>query len=292
MTVPIAASMTLLRPVPALPMAPLLIYLPGMDGMGTLFATQIPHLANHLTIRCLAIAPDRAADWPTLAQELAKLIHREQRQTPQRPVYLCGESFGACLALQLAMQMPTGVDRLILVNPASCLQRQPWLHGSGWLTQALPPWAYDLACLGLVQLLVNRERVTAAAYHTLLRTVRSLPQATVAGRLEQLRQFAPSAQALRQIRQPTLILASGGDRLLPSLAEAAYLQRHLPQARSHQLPHSGHACLLEPQVNLAVILAQYGWLVPQHPAATFNPSGGVSRFGPAHQGDRATVVSQ
>ncbi|WP_448561672.1 alpha/beta fold hydrolase [Trichothermofontia sp.] len=254
-------------------MAPLLVYLPGMDGMGTLFQAQIPHLQRWFTIRGLAIAPDLNLDWFTLAQRLATLIIQEQQFTPQRPIYLCGESFGGCLALQLAMQFPRLVDRLILVNPASSLSRQFWLHGSGWLAQILPPWLFDLSCLAFVELLVNQERVTPALYHTLLQTVRSLPQATVAGRLEQLRRFAPSANALQQVQPPTLILASGADRLLPSVAEARYLQRQLPQARSHYLPNSGHACLLEPDVQLHVILDQQDWLIPRVAATGLGPSG-------------------
>lgn len=255
-------AMKLLDLAPVRPLAPLLVYLPGMDGMGTLFDVQVPHLSRWFTVRGLAIAPDLSLDWCTLVQRLAALITQEQQGMRQRPVYLCGESFGGCVALEFAMQFPQLVDRLILVNPASSLPRQPWLHGSGWLAQCLPPWLYDLSCLALVELLVNRERVTAAIYRTLLQIVRSLPQRTVAGRLEQLRWFVPAPTALRQIRHPTLILASGADRLLPSVAEATYLQRLLPQARSHLLPHSGHACLLEPEVQLHVILSQYGWLVP------------------------------
>ncbi|WP_448573096.1 alpha/beta fold hydrolase, partial [Trichothermofontia sp.] len=201
---------------------------------------------------------------------MATLIQAEQQHTPQRPVYLCGESFGGCLALQLAMQFPRLVHHLILVNPASSLGRRPWLHGSGWLARTLPSELYGLSCVALVQLLVNRGRVSELVYRTLLQTVRSLPQATVARRLEQLCQFAPAPTALRRIWQPTLIVASGADRLLPSVAEAAYLQHHLPQGRSHILPHSGHACLLEPQVQLNVILAQQGWCGP---GAAATPAG-------------------
>lgn len=279
--------MKLLCSTPEYSTAPLLIYLPGMDGMGTLFQRQIPHLAAAFTIRCLAIAPELDWGWQELAAYLATLIAAEQRHTPDRLVYLCGESFGGCLALQLAMQFPKLVDRLILVNPASSLGRRPWLHGSSWLARSLPSGLYGLSCVALAQLLVNRERVAEGGYRILLQTVRSLPQATVARRLEQLCQFAPAPAALRRIGQPTLIVASGADRLLPSVAEAAYLQHHLPRARSHLLPHSGHACLLEPAVQLNRILAQQGWCLPGGAAPMPAPT---TRLTPG--ADRATAVQQ
>lgn len=283
--------MKLLCSTPERSTTPLLIYLPGMDGMGTLFHLQIPHLADVFTIRCLAIAPELDWGWQDLAASLATLIEAEQRHTPHRPVYLCGESFGGCLALQLAMQFPKLVDHLILVNPASSLGRRPWLHGSGGLARSLPSGLYSLSCVALVQLLVNRGRVAEPVYHTLLQTVRSLPQTTVARRLEQLCQFAPAPAALRRIGQPTLIIASGADRLLPSVAEAAYLQQHLPQVRSHRLPHSGHACLLEPEVQLNVILAQQGWCLPGSAAPMLAPTERLTPRSASPGADRVTPVS-
>ena len=46
-------------------------------------------------------------------------------------------------------------------------------------------------------------------------------------------------------RVPTLLVASAGDRLLPSLTESARLQRLIPGAQRLVLPDSGHTALLE-----------------------------------------------
>ena len=58
----------------------------------------------------------------------------------------------------------------------------------------------------------------------------------------------------RSISQPTLLIASGRDRLLPSFSEAERLARLLPNAKVQVLPNSGHACLLETQVDLLKIM--------------------------------------
>ena len=46
-------------------------------------------------------------------------------------------------------------------------------------------------------------------------------------------------------RTRTLLIASGEDRLLPSLTEAVRLQSLLPSAQRVVLPDSGHTALLE-----------------------------------------------
>jgi pimeloyl-ACP methyl ester carboxylesterase len=55
---------------------------------------------------------------------------------------------------------------------------------------------------------------------------------------------------LRAIAQPTLVIASGSDRLLPSIAEGKLLVKVIPNAKMVKLANSGHACLLETDVDL------------------------------------------
>ena len=90
-----------LTPKPPKPDGPLFVFLPGMDGGGLLLRSQIPKLANHFDIRCLAIPADDMASWEVLVSETIALIEAEkQAGKPKRPVYLCGESFGGCLAIK------------------------------------------------------------------------------------------------------------------------------------------------------------------------------------------------
>jgi pimeloyl-ACP methyl ester carboxylesterase len=118
-----------LTPKPPKPERPLFVFLPGMDGGGLLLRSQIPKLANHFDIRCLAIPADDMASWEVLVSETIALIEAEkQAGKPKRPVYLCGESFGGCLAMKTVLEAPQLCDRLILVNPASSFRQQPWVQ--------------------------------------------------------------------------------------------------------------------------------------------------------------------
>jgi len=65
---------------------------------------------------------------------------------------------------------------------------------------------------------------------------------------------------LECIEQPVLILASGSDRRLPSVAEAQLLAKYLPKAKTTLLPKSGHACLLEKEVKLHSLLRSQDFL--------------------------------
>lgn len=233
---------------------PLLVFLPGMDGTGQLFDNQLGGLQSRMDVRCLSIPADDTTPWEGLARATAQLIQAEKALAPQRPVYVCGESFGGCLALMLAQFAPDSFDALILVNPASSFSRQPWRSWSAEMVQWLPPPLYRLSAYGLVPLLINPERVSAANQAALLRAMQSVTQVSAAWRLTLAGQFELDAMPLHRIDQPTLVVASTGDRLLPSVEESERLLRRLPNARRVLLPGSGHACLLESAVDLSKIL--------------------------------------
>jgi len=245
----------LLKPLPARPDLPLLIFLPGMDGTGLLLRSQIPYLSKAFDIRCLSIPGEDMSSWDRLAEETSSAIARE-KETPHRPVYLCGESFGGCLALLVALKAPQLWNRLILVNPASCFRQQPLINWGSYFTRLLPKNIYPLSSLGLLPFLASLERMLPGDRQALLDAMRSVPQRTSIWRLELLRSFHIESTDLKAIEKPVLLIASGGDRLLHSVAHARFLTKHIPKAKMVVLPHSGHACLLEKDVNLYNILIE------------------------------------
>ena len=101
---------------------PLFVYLPGMDGTGKLLQTQSDLLVANFDLRCLAIRTDNYSTWQDLARDTAKLIALELESKTNKEVYLCGESFGGCLALKTALAAPHLINSLILVNPASSIK--------------------------------------------------------------------------------------------------------------------------------------------------------------------------
>jgi len=244
----------LLACTPVTASRPLFVFLPGMDGSGALLQAQVAGLSTGFDIRCLSIPPDDLRGWEELTEHVAALIQMEQQLHPGRRITVCGESFGGCLALRLITRFPKLCDQLILVNPASSAQRQPWIGACSSLTQLLPAPIYQLSTFSLCNLLIASHRVSRSTRQQLLAAMQAVRPQSAAWRLALLRQFRLEDLSLDRVHQPVLILASEADRLLPSQREAKRLARFLPNTTIVQLPDSGHACLLENQINLSAIL--------------------------------------
>ncbi|MGL5074892.1 MAG: alpha/beta fold hydrolase, partial [Waterburya sp.] len=96
--------------------------------------------------------------------------------------------------------------------------------------------------------------------YRLINHMKSLPPQVVSWRLSLLRDFKVADQQLRNLTIPTLIIAGGSDSLLPSVQEAKKLVNLMPNAQMTVLPLSGHACLLETEVNLDRILVEQNFI--------------------------------
>lgn len=228
-----------------------------MDGTGQLLATQLDGLGAAFDIRCWSLPSDDLTDWKGLVEQTAELIQAEQQQRKNQSVYLCGESFGGCLALQLATYEPNLFNHLILVNPASSFSRQPWMGWGASITQWLPVPLYRLSAVGLLPFLLAPERTSFGNRQALLRAMQSVTPESAAWRLFLLSQFKLEKLPLAKITQPVLVIAGGADRLLPSTTEAERLVSFLPNAQKMLLPDSSHACLLETEVKLDQILRSH-----------------------------------
>lgn len=100
------------------PEYPLFVFLPGMDGTGQLLRSQTSGLESAFDVRCLAIPRDDMTSWDVLVEKVLELIQAELEKNSHRSVYLCGESFGGCLAIKVAIALPQLFDHIILINPA------------------------------------------------------------------------------------------------------------------------------------------------------------------------------
>ncbi|MGP1382963.1 MAG: alpha/beta fold hydrolase [Thainema sp.] len=270
MTVPELPKVRFLTPTTLKPSHPLFIFLPGMDGTGELLRTQLDGLERSFDIRCLSVPADDLTNWDGLVEQVVRLIRQEVRSHLKRPVYLCGESFGGCLALKLAVAHPTIFDRMILINPASSYGQLPWMHWGSGLTPLIPSPLYQLSTYGLLPFLAALERMDEHARQALLEAMQFVSQKSSAWRLSLLRDFHLPKTQLKAITRPVLLVAGQADRLLPSVLEVQRLARYLPNAKTRILPNSGHACLLEKDVNLHQILQQEAFLVRsrQSPSST------------------------
>ncbi|MBE9036900.1 alpha/beta fold hydrolase [aff. Roholtiella sp. LEGE 12411] len=249
-----------LTPKRVQPEYPLFVYLPGMDGTGQLLRSQTAGLEVGFDVRCLALPRKDLTTWDVLTKNVLNLIHAELEKSSHRSVYLCGESFGGCLAMKVAIQTPQLFKRIILINPASAFQLRPWLNSASQLTYLVPEHLYEVGTLGLLPFLASLPRISRSDRHELLKTMRSVPPATVLWRLSLLREFHVDDDQLRRLTQPALLIAGASDRLLPSVSEIRRIADILPNAKMMVLPDSGHACLLEKDINLYEILKSQNFL--------------------------------
>ena len=234
------------------PYLPLLVLFPGMDGTGKLFARQLPGLANRFDVRCLSIATNDLTGWSGLVDRAVSLILSERSKGQE--LYFCGESFGACFSMQVAAQLGTKINRLVLINPASSFARQPLLAAGSALSGLMPDALYSFSAIILVNFLIDGDRVAPTERQSLIDAILSVHPKTAAWRLNLLRQLPIDSIIPKLVDIPTLLIAGEFDRLLPSSLEVSILSQLLSKAKTLLLPNSGHACLLERDIYLANLL--------------------------------------
>ena len=243
------------NPQASKPDYPLLIFLPGLDETGKdLMSLQTDSLEAGFDVRCFVIPPEDLDDFDLLAESALALTEAELASTPNRPVYLCAQSFGGCVALKMLVQTPKLFEKIILVNPASSLHRVPWLNLGSLLFPLVPDFIYNYSAFLSLPFLASIERLSSQARQDLEETIKSAPKQTTQQRLKMMREFTVDENSLRQITQPVLLVASVADLILPSLKEAQRLAKIFLQATVVTLPLSGHACLVESNINLYQIM--------------------------------------
>jgi pimeloyl-ACP methyl ester carboxylesterase len=172
------------------PTKPLFVFLPGMDETGAvLMEFETEGLEVDFDIRCFVIPPEDLNDWDLLAEDVIQLTQAELAAAPPRPVYLCGESFGGCLALEVIMARPDLFDQLILVNPASSFAAVPWLSFGSFILPWTPHWLYDLSSYSSLLFLAQLTRVSFSGLSGLLQSTQAAPKKTAERRLVLMRQF-------------------------------------------------------------------------------------------------------
>ncbi|MBV9388982.1 MAG: alpha/beta hydrolase [Chroococcidiopsidaceae cyanobacterium CP_BM_ER_R8_30] len=245
------------------PDAPLFVFLPGMDETGKeLMRLQTASLEPAFDVRCFVIPPKDLTTWDKLAENVIALTQAELEKGPRTSIYLGSESFGGCIALKVAVRVPQLFNRIVLINSASSFHRVPWLNLGSLLFPWVPTFAYNISSFTALPFLAPLHRLSPAAREGLLKSVRSAPKKTANQRLTLMREFDIDENQLFQLTQPVLLIASQEDRILPSQAEAQRLAKIFPNARIVTLPHSGHACLVEADVNLLEIMKAEHFLGP------------------------------
>ncbi|CAO2162464.1 unnamed protein product [Urochloa humidicola] len=103
--------------------APLLLFLPGTDGVGMELILHHQSLGKVFEVRCLHIPVNDRTSFEGLLQFVEQCVKYEHSLKPNRPIYIIGDSFGGCLAISLAARNPEADLVLVLVDPGiSCAE--------------------------------------------------------------------------------------------------------------------------------------------------------------------------
>jgi pimeloyl-ACP methyl ester carboxylesterase len=221
----------------------------GMDGTGKLFYRQVPLLARSYRVATYALR-DTATTMEELVADLAGVVDTVAPQTSRATIV--GESFGGALALSFALERPSQVERLVVLNSFPYFSPQIRLHLAQFALRTIPWGAMSLV-----------RRVTASrlhSRHTHRAEIRRFFELTASAsrdgycnRLQVLTRY-DVRHRLHDIRVPTLFLASELDHLVPSVAQAQYMAARVAGATVRVLDGHGHICLIAPDIDLAAIL--------------------------------------
>lgn len=227
--------------------APAVLLSSGLGGAAHYWTPQIPALAQHFRVIAYdqtgtgrsggTLPPDYSI--AEMAAEVGALLD-ELRVSK---THFIGHALGGLVGLQLAVERPALVDRLVLVNAWAkthphtlrCFAvRKSLLLNTGVeaYVKAQPLFLYPAAWLADRQdWLAEQDEVGIAHFP---------PTETAMRRIQAIERFDLSA-AISAITAKTLVVATRDDVLVPCTCSIA-LADQLPDVRLELLDQGGHAC--------------------------------------------------
>ncbi|XP_060218058.1 phytyl ester synthase 1, chloroplastic-like [Lycium barbarum] len=260
---------------PPLEDSPLLLFLPGMDGTGMGLVLHEKALGKVFQVWCLHIPVYDRTPFDELVKFVERTVRLKHASSPNKPIYLVGDSLGGCLALAVAAHNPKIDLVLILANPATSFGRtqlQPLLP----LLESLPDEIHvtvpyllsfvmgDPMKMAMVNIdsmlppgqIIQRlsDNLTGLLAH-LSGLADIIPKETLLWKLKLLRSASSySNSRLHAVNAEVLVIASGKDNMLPSGDEAQRLANSLRNCKVRYFKDNGHTILLEDGINLLTII--------------------------------------
>ncbi|KAK1423226.1 hypothetical protein QVD17_18523 [Tagetes erecta] len=261
--------------------SPLLLTLPGIDGNGHALLLHYQRLGQLFDIWCLHIpTTDRTPFSVDLVKLIETTVRSESYRRPKRPIYIVGESMGACLALAVAARSPDINLVLLLANPTTSFSKSqvqtllpilkvmpdqlrlqvPYLMMS---LMADVPSRMTIAIaekgLPFQQTLINLSEDVAAWFSYISGLADVFTIETILWKINILvSAYDHSNSHIHKVSAQTLILSSGRDQLLPNIVEGQRLCRILPKCQTFTFSHRGHALFLEKDVDLVTVIKEAG----------------------------------
>ncbi|KAF2287917.1 hypothetical protein GH714_003204 [Hevea brasiliensis] len=251
--------------------SPTLLFLPGMDGVGLGLTLHHKALGKVFEVWCLHIPVYDRTPFEGLVKLVEETVRIEHAASPNRPIYLVGDSFGGCLALAVAARNPKIDLVLILANPATSFGRSQLEHLLPIL-EALPDGLHNavpyllsfvmgdplkMAMVDIENRLLPKSKIeqlsgNLTALLPLLSGLTDIfPRETLLWKLKLLNSAAAYANScLQAVKAEVLVLASGKDYILPSGDEAKRLKSSLRNCTVRLFKEHGHAILLGEEYKL------------------------------------------
>lgn len=241
---------------------PELFLLHGWGLHGGVWDGLVPELAPYFRLTRVDLPGHGRSRSLALSPLLERATQSVLAAAPPDAVWL-GWSLGGLLTLRAALDAPNRIRALVLANTTPRFVSGPeWSHAMP--VETLAEFAAGLATdhRGMLQRFLSLQARGDEAARETLRSLREAlfthgepdPAALAAG-LELLRGSDLRAE-LRSIKQPTLVVTGGYDRLTPSEA-GEHLARSIPDARLHTFPRSAHAPFLPHPQEFAAVLRDF-----------------------------------
>ncbi|XP_065019536.1 phytyl ester synthase 2, chloroplastic-like isoform X4 [Musa acuminata AAA Group] len=245
--------------------SPLLLYLPGIDGTGLGLIRHHHRLGKIFDIWCLHIPVMDRTSFEGLVEYVERTINSEKSYSLNKPIYLVGESIGACLALAVAARNPDFDLVMILANPATSFSKSQLQSVSTFL--GILPEPLHVTIPYFVNFITGYHltfRDLPDNFNDMLADlsflVDILPKESFVWKLDLLKSAALFVNSrLHVVKAQILILASGRDQLLPSHEEAERICSNLPNCRIRHFKESGHTMFLESGIDLVTIIKGAGY---------------------------------
>jgi pimeloyl-ACP methyl ester carboxylesterase len=230
-------------------MKPLALLIPGLDGTGEMFYRQIAALSPCHRVLAWKFRDRSSFDFHDLVEELGEGTAGEEPGS----ILVVGESFGGTVAIHYVLAYPERVSCLALINTFPYYRpRRRILLG-----RRLVPFLRVKGLKNIKDFIVDRvlarEGVPEEDRETYRRIVQLVNLGAYQRRLELVQQVDLRPR-LHEIAVPTLLFASGLDKIVSSIMEARFMASRIPDSTVYEFPKAGHALLLTPGFSLATYL--------------------------------------
>lgn len=217
-----------------------LLYLPGIDGTGRLLFAQ-PGIQRRFHVSSLSYPQDCHHRYDDLFQQALEALEALGQAT------VLAESFGGSLGLRLALDRPTRVRRLVLINTFAWYPRRVFIHAAAAVSWLFPPRPASPIGQPVRSYFLFGAGVPSTVRDEWWKRTADVPM-RVLGHRVRLVCSLDLRPAVSRIRVPTWILAAPNDRLVPAEA-GRWLAAAIRGSRLWQ-PRVGHAALVHPDVDI------------------------------------------